>query len=52
MKIPIKGVIVSNDNKWIYDLFDIESVSPREILTQLEKANGADLEFEINSPGG
>ena len=52
MKIPIKGVIVSNDNKWIYDLFDIESVSPREILTQMEKANGADLEFEINSPGG
>ena len=52
MKIPIKGVIVSNDNKWIYDLFDVESVSPREILTQMEKANGEDLEFEINSPGG
>ena len=52
MEIPIKGVIVPNAKKWIYDLFDVESVSPREILTQMEKANGEDLEFEINSPGG
>ena len=52
MKIPIKGVIVSNDNKWIYDLFDMESISPKEVLSKIEMANGEDIEFEISSPGG
>lgn len=53
MKINIKGVIISNDYKWIYDLFDIESVSPKDIGGQLEqvKAN-EEIEVHINSPGG
>ncbi len=52
MKIKIKGVIISNDYKWIYDWFGIESVCPNDIEAQMNEANGEDLEFDINSPGG
>lgn len=52
MKIKINGVIVSNDIKWIYDWFEIDAVCPKDISTQIEAANGEDLEIEINSPGG
>jgi ATP-dependent protease ClpP protease subunit len=51
-KIDIKGVIVSNDDKWIYDWFEVDAVSPREITNQIAESNGEDLEIEINSPGG
>lgn len=52
MKIDIKGVIVSNDDKWIYEWFEIDAVSPRDISQKLEEANGEDIEIEINSAGG
>jgi ATP-dependent Clp protease protease subunit len=52
VKIKIKGVVVSNDVKWIYEWFDIEAVCPKEVDAQIEAANGEDLEIEINSPGG
>jgi HK97 family phage major capsid protein len=52
MKIEIKGVIVPNDDKWIYDWFEMDAVSPRDISELLEKADGEDLEVEINSGGG
>jgi ATP-dependent protease ClpP protease subunit len=52
VKIKIKGVIISNDYKWIYDWFGMDSVCPKDIEAQMEEANGEDLEFEINSPGG
>jgi ATP-dependent Clp protease protease subunit len=52
VKINIKGVIVSNNEQWIYELFGIESVSPNMINDQLERANGEDLEVIINSGGG
>ena len=52
MKVKIKGVIVANDDKWIYDYFGVEAVSPQDVETQLEKANGQELEVEINSGGG
>jgi len=51
-KINIKGVIVSNDDKFIYDYFGIEAVSPKDIRLEIEAANGDELDFEINSPGG
>lgn len=52
MKVKIKGVIVSNDDKWVYEYFDVEAVSPKDVEAQLEKANGEELEIEINSGGG
>jgi len=30
MRIDIKGVIVGNDEKWIYDYFDMESTCPKD----------------------
>lgn len=53
MKINIKGVIISNDYKWIYDLFDIESVSPKDVSTLMDQVkSNEELEVHINSPGG
>ncbi|MFZ3132878.1 MAG: head maturation protease, ClpP-related [Desulfosporosinus sp.] len=52
IKIDIKGVIVSNDDKWIYDWFGVDAISPKDISTQIETANGEDIESDINSPGG
>ena len=52
MKVKIKGVIIPNDDKWIYDWFEMDSTCPREVEKEIEKANGEDLEVIINSPGG
>lgn len=51
-RIDIKGVIVSNDDQWIYDWFEIESTSPKSVEKQLNEANGEEVEVYINSPGG
>jgi len=52
MKIDIKGVIVSNSEKWIYDWFGMEATSPKDVSDQINKANGEEIEIEINSGGG
>lgn len=52
MQINVKGVIVNNNDKWIYEWFGIEAVSPSDISNQIQKAMGEDLEVEINSGGG
>jgi len=52
MKISVRGPIISNDDKWIYDYFDIESTTPKMVSDAIEKANGEELEVEINSGGG
>lgn len=51
-KIEIKGVIVSNDEKLIYDWFGIEAVCPKDVNNEIQDAKGDDLEIEINSGGG
>jgi len=52
MKIPIKGIIVANDEKWIYELFGYEVTTPRDVDQLLNKVDNEDLEVLINSPGG
>lgn len=52
MRIPIKGVIVPNDDKWIYEWLDIDAVCPREVLSALEAANGEPADIDIHSGGG
>ncbi|WP_315122332.1 head maturation protease, ClpP-related [uncultured Clostridium sp.] len=52
MKINIKGPIIPSSQQWIYDWFDIEATSPQKVNDLIEKANGEDLEIEINSGGG
>ena len=51
-KVKVKGVIVSNDDKWIYDWFDMDSTSPNDVEKEINMANGEELEVEINSVGG
>ena len=51
-KIELKGTIVSNDDKWIYDYFGIEAVCPKDIQNALKEANGEDVTIEVNSGGG
>lgn len=53
MKIPIKGVIVANDEKMIYEMFGYEVTTPKDVEEMLEEAEeGEDLDVIINSPGG
>ena len=52
MKIDIKGVIIPNGDKWIYDWFEIDAVCPRDVLSGIEKADGEPLDVYINSEGG
>lgn len=53
MILKIKGDIVSNDLKPIYDWFEIESTSPGDVTKALEALqDGEKLEVKINSGGG
>lgn len=49
MKINIKGTIISNDEKWLYDWFDMDSTAPSDIVLP---ENNEDVEVTINSGGG
>lgn len=51
-KIKIKGYIIPNDYKWIYDFFEVDSTCPADVEKALNEANGEDVEVDINSPGG
>ena len=51
-KISVKGTIVADDDKWIYDWFGIAATCPRDIHAAIQEAAGEDLEVEINSGGG
>lgn len=52
MRIDIKGCIVSNDDAWVYDYFEMEYCCPSDINEQIAKANGEKLDIYINSGGG
>lgn len=52
MKLSIKGTIVANEDKWIYDFFGIDSTAPVDVSSVLEEASGEDIVMEISSPGG
>lgn len=52
-RIDIKGVIISNDDEWIYDWFGIGCASPSKVLQALAKnPEGETADIYINSPGG
>ena len=50
--IYLNGEICSNDNKFMYDLFDIESTDPNSLAQQLKEAGEKPLTLHINSVGG
>ena len=52
MAIKIKGTIIRNSDKNVYDWFGIESTSPNDVELGLAGANGLDVDVVINSGGG
>lgn len=51
-QISIRGPIVSDDDKWAYDLFETTCTTPGDFLAQLQEAGGEDVVVLINSVGG
>lgn len=54
MKVDVKGPIIENDFKWIYEQFNIQSTCPNDIHTAIEQAKSKNeqLDVYINSGGG
>lgn len=52
MKLNIKGTIIANDYKWIYDFFGFDSTCPRDVTRALSDAAGQHIDVYINSGGG
>jgi ATP-dependent Clp protease protease subunit len=50
-KINVKGPIISDDEKWIYDLLGMDSTAPKDVIDVLPE-DGSDIEVDINSGGG
>lgn len=51
-EIQIKGTIIPNDEKSMYDWFGIESTCPNDVSTVLDNAGEEDIDVYINSGGG
>ena len=51
-KIEVKGTIVGNADKWIYEWFGMDATCPKDVNAAISEANGAPLLVEINSGGG
>lgn len=53
MRIPIKGTIIPNDYKDIYNFFGIENTCPADVRKAIEEASeDEEIVFEVNSGGG
>lgn len=51
-KIDVKGTIVSNEDKWMYELMGYDAVCPSDIEKGLARAAGDEVILIINSGGG
>ena len=51
-KIEVKGTIVRNADKWIYEWFGMDATCPKDVNAAISEANGEPLLVEINSGGG
>jgi len=51
VKINVKGPIIDNSQKSMYDWFEIEATCPKDITDNIP-TNGEEIELIINSPGG
>lgn len=51
-KIEVKGTIVGNADKWIYEWFGMDATCPKDVNAAIGEANGEPLLVEINSGGG
>ncbi|MCI5872141.1 MAG: Clp protease ClpP [Clostridiales bacterium] len=51
-QVKISGVIVPNEDKWIYDWFGMEATCPDDVKKAIKSAGKDEITFVINSPGG
>lgn len=51
-QIDIRGVIVQDDDLWIYEWFEMTATSPQSVRSALAEAAGDDVVVTINSGGG
>ena len=52
-RINLRGVMIPNDYKWVYDFLGMESTCPKDVMDILDKTIlGDEVEVYINSPGG
>lgn len=49
MKVEVKGYVVSNDDKEVYDYFGIGTTCPADISAAIEQAAGKPLDVEIST---
>ncbi|KYH35839.1 ATP-dependent Clp protease proteolytic subunit 1 [Clostridium tepidiprofundi DSM 19306] len=52
VELRIEGEIVSNDDAWIYEWFEIEHTAPNAFKDELSKYKGKDIIVWIDSYGG
>lgn len=54
MRLDIKGVIVANEDGWIYDWFGYENTTPKKVKEAVKQAidSAEPLDVYINSGGG
>lgn len=52
MRIDIRGDIVPNGDKWVYDWLGLDGTCPRDVQEAIMRANGEPLDIYINSGGG
>lgn len=50
--VDIKGTIISQEDKWIYDWLEYPYTTSNDVNKQLLDANGEDVQININSNGG
>ena len=46
-KIEVKGTIVGNADKWIYEWFGMDATCPKDVNAAISEANGEPLLVEI-----
>lgn len=51
-KIRISGVIIPNDEKWIYDWFGVEATCLKDVSKVIDTLNGEDVIVDVASGGG
>lgn len=51
-QIDIRGIIVPDEDFWIYEWFDMDATAPKLIRKALADANGDEVRVVINSNGG
>lgn len=52
VEIEVRGAIVPDGDKWIYDYFEQPCTTAADIKNKIRSANGDVLEVSVNSPGG